>query len=197
MLFSQLVAAQVTTGETFLSETHGRWESYGVVGKGRAVARIATRGDQDQSYLTIDAYPPGCTQDFSILYPYDEPLNADIQRIDINLTIRVDSNYPYDGTGVYQGSMGDSFGFVTLAALPKFRDLLTEFGNGNTVRIKFDTGRGPPPIISYSLSGFGESFGRLLKMCHAMADIPPPGAPRAPKPHPKAIPHSPLPGMSS
>ncbi|CAM3759774.1 hypothetical protein BOBR111200_07265 [Bordetella bronchialis] len=200
--------AQVTRGKTTDKVQYGDWEAFGLANKTEARIRMDAPSRTGDSLLIIDAYVPRCQLDLLVGFPHSSPQEKDVGPLRIPLVIRVDDGDPYYLEGVYSATMGDTAGFLLLAATPSFRQLLGDLGKGRFVRLKLEPSEGGNKRAvteTYSLRGFAESLLWTRATCDAVVNAqrsgqnsrspgggaeskPPKPAPPAPKQAPQPRP---------
>lgn len=143
----------------------------------RAIASSLVQSGQEQLWALVDLFPPSCTAIFSFEFLFSPPLSANIPLRTLVINLRVDSRRLYVLNGSYEGSIGDSSGFINLNHTDQFSSLLADMRAGAILRVQINGMNGAiVTTASIPLAGFTYSLGRTQSACTRYAQ------PKAPAP---------------
>ncbi|WP_269497774.1 hypothetical protein [Castellaniella sp. S9] len=187
--------SQVITEDMIGKERRGSWSSY-ALGKGKdLVLRAFSVATHTTTGLAIDMAPESCGTNLSFIFPYDAPLDRDLEMQSVQIDARIDSGGIFYLLGMTKGTMGDEFGIIYLNATDRYSALIDAMRAGNTVRFKISRSSGE--YISteiFSLSGLTYSLNRIGAACGEISSAASRGAPDANLPR---VPAKPERGLKS
>ena len=181
---------QVVTKEMMASEVRGAWTSF-ILGSPPSdfVFRASSEARQTLTTIAVDFTPATCASNISFIFPYNQPLDKDINTVSVSIDARVDAGRMFYLGGFLSGSMGDKYGMLKLKPTSHYGDLIDAMKAGNTIRFKVTAADGS--YISteiFSLIGFTYSVNRIFGACGS----------QRPDATPKREPNSPAsPGLRS